>query len=281
MKIDEIKNALKRNIYKNEHNNKKYFIATDIAVALELDINLFFNSTKMVEDKLRKISYPIKSMYHDFYDTIDEHMDIQISYEGLVFALGEYWKNCEDKTERETAHKAALIMKSLVKPYYQSRIDARKIYSTTTKYFRSLIKKAVENERYSNLSAQLSNVYSTIICSYYNVGYREDVQIQKIGADKNYLDFISTKELADLSTIQSYILDEVDKNPKTNFIKLAAKKARELRSAFILKYGETPLRYNSHNNTPTKMKNEITKLLKEYKLDDENIKNENEIETLK
>ena len=269
--------------YRNIRRNKHFYSLKDLLTDTKI---LGFNSDEMfkcletVKEKMSKISISSKFGFHYIYKD-DKVQEIYLNEDCLMFVLCEMAKNIKEENKKDVAITfAKYLRKSKYLFLPEIRLLERNNYTETTKDFRSELKRFFNiNDPYI-LSSNISLVYHTILSQYYNVSNIEELNYIKNGSKtKNYLDYISAKELKDLTDIQKAIISKINfKN--INIFEVARIEARNKRIIFHSNYsGCFPDEYRAHHNKPLKMYKDFYKLLQEYHLDAKSL-NLNEIDNL-
>ena len=236
-------------------------------------------ATTQIFKKMDEISYPCRTLYQLQKNASDIVVDVYLNPVGLMLVLASTSQKLKDRENKEVCSEIANLLKDEQNCFYPDRrLLYREEFKENFKLLSSRVKQAVDGDYYRSVSGHLSRLHYTIISEYYGVSDIETITYKKTGAyNKNYLDYISLRELKDLSQIQKTIIQEIERHPNIDFISLARSEAIQKRRDFYLKYaGMYPLEYRSHSNSPKRMIKDFDKLLKELDLtpEDETRKNE-------
>lgn len=268
----KIKSKLENLIY-NSKNNKSFYSLNDIFKEFKLkNYNESFKIIQNLKKQLIEISYPIKNLMQ-YKKENNKVYDIYLSQTGvfLVFAsLAKYLKTEEEKQICYLISKASYKKDFIFYP--ENRFLYRQDYIETTKSLRSRVKKIYEYDDYITISERLNTLYHTIICAYYNVENSTELCLKKLNnANKNYLDYISLRELKDLQEIQNKMLFQITKIKSSDYLQIARHEALIKRKNFIADYGITPLYYDTHTNKPLTMLKKFNKLRENLNIDEKTL----------
>lgn len=271
----EVRQKLQSLCYFNQRTKKSFYSAREIFKEFKLhNFSLFVESIEEIKKQLNEISYPTKQLFQFITDSNGFIEDIYLNPVGVTFACASFSKNSTEISEKVKSYYIAKMLRNYQQILYpDSRILAREEYKETTKAFRSKIKQIVGDNADKSLKSYYREIYTAIVKEYYSNSSVDAVSKAKAGnPNKQYLDYISLKELYDLKQIQQNMLEILIEKPKTNIVALAQKLAKEQKQQFISLYSHTPFSHPAHTNTPVQMYKQFGELLKEYKIDNETLK---------
>lgn len=287
MKLTEQEIADKINLYryKNPVTKKEYFNFKDFILDNKFcSFDLAKNCASIVKQKLINISYPTGSIIQLQKNKQGEILNVYLDKVGLMLTLKEISDNVDNKTIKTNLNNIARYVRSTKKTFYPvQRCLCRLEYTEITKELRNRIKLYLYRENKQDLGKQLALIYHSILSNYYQIK-GEDVksELNKIKTGKygvSYLDYITARELKDLTEIQKkviYALEYTD----SDIMQVIVNEAHKRRMDFFTNYAHVyPEKYSAHFNTPAKLMKDFDKLLVEYKLDVESLNN-NDIKTL-
>lgn len=257
--------------YIDRHNGKIFYSLKEVFNEFNLtDFENFLVSTNEIYQKLNKLSYPLRTLFQAKKVKDGKLDDVYVNPVGLMFAFAQYSVNAKDEHEKNICYEIAKILKENQTIFYpEKRMLARKAYSDTTKALRHKVKEITLGDRFYSLSTYLNKMYYTILSDYYFITDTDSIMRNKIGdPNAKYLDYITVRELKDLTEIQKTILEDLEKYPSMSIVDLAKDAACKKHVEFIKDYaGISPLKYRAHSNKPSQMLKEFNNLLKELKLD--------------
>lgn len=265
----KIRKKLDSLAYKGAY-NKVFYSFNDLFKDFKLtNYEKCFDIIQDLKDELYDISFPINFVMQ-YKRKEDLVYDIYLSNVGVFLIFASLAKYLDKEEEKNLCY---LISKVIYKQDYifypERRLLYRQDYTETTKYLRSRVKRIYENDDYFTISERLNTLYHTILSSYYYVENATELCLIKLGTtSKNYLDYISLRELKDLQEIQDRMLFELTNARNTDYLQIARHAALEKRTKFINDYKVSPLQYRTHNNKPLSMVKKFNKLRKKLNIDE-------------
>ena len=275
----KIKQILDSSSYTNLINNKTFYSLKDFVKENNIcDFNYLIQTVNNVKQKLANFSHPQSLTFQVIKTSNNSVKEIYCSSVGLMFVLAEISKNVKNNNTKNFCYIVAKYIASEKESYYPDiRALCRIEYTEVTKEFRSKIKKYLESYNKYELSEQIALIYHTILKNYYYI-QGNDVKdylnkLKTNSYNKSYLDFISARELKDLTQIQKMAIKCLE-NSNKDILQVITNEAQKRRYNFYTKYSQKfPENYAPHTLTPAKMLKEFTNLLIYYKLDAESLKN--------
>lgn len=282
---NEIANIVNIYCYKDPITKKESFELKDFVKSNKFcSFDLAKKCASIVKQKLINISYPSGATIQLQKTKNGEILDVYLDKVGLMLTLKEISKNVKNNVTKTNLDNLAKYLKICVKNFYPvQRCLCRLEYTEITKELRSRIKLYLYRENESDLGKQLALIYHSILSNYYQIK-GEDVksELNKLKTGKynvSYLDYITARELKDLTEIQKkviYALEYTD----NDIMQVIINEAHKRRMNFFTNYAHSyPEKYPAHFNTPAKLMKDFDKLLEEYNLDIESLRNNN-IKTL-
>jgi len=267
---EQINEKLKSICMQDMRTKKPFYSLKDVFKEFGLkNFEVGIIATTSIFKKMDDLSYPCKNNRQLKTTAAGIVEDVYLSPLGLMLVLATASQMLKDKNNQEVCMDIALLLKQDLTMFYPDRrFFYREEFKENFKLLSSRVKQIVDGDNYRSVSGHLSRLHYTIISEYYGVSDLNTITYEKTGTfNKNYLDYISLRELKDLSEIQRNIIKEIEKNPGVDFISLARYEATEKRRNFFFNYaGKYPLEYRAHSNTPKKMILQYDKLLKELNL---------------
>lgn len=247
-------------------------------------------ATTKIFKRMDEISYPCRTLYTLKKNAGGIVEDVYLNPVGLMLVLAQSSQMLKKEADKELCLFIANVLKEEQPSFYpERRLLFRNEYKESFKELSSKVKQKVNGDTYRSLSSHIAKLHYTILSDYFFVTELERISYKKTGSySKNYLDYISLRELKDLSEINKTLIKDIEKYPNTSFIELARSEATKKRREFFLNYaGVYPFEYRSHNNTPKQMLKEFDNLLKELNLTpnisikkDKNTKKQTDLKTL-
>lgn len=268
---EQIKKKLISCSIKDLKNGRYFYSLKDVLKEFEIkhfEVGLIAQT--QIRKKLESISYPCGAMFQLQKNKGGIVEDVYLSPTGLMFTLATLSQMLTKNDVKDLSFDIACVIKEEQNLFYpERRLFFREEYKSSFKELSSRVKQLVDGDKYRSLSSHLSRLHYTILSDYYFVTEIDSITYKKTGTySKNYLDYISLRELKDLTEIQKTLIKEISKNPSVDFIELAGIEATKRRRDFFLNYaGKYPFEYKAHNNTPKKMIKEFDDLLIELNLE--------------
>ena len=269
---NNIKDIIESSSYQDISKNKTFYSLKEFVKENNIcSFNLAINAAQQVKQDLNLISYPSGLTIQYVKDTQNGIKEIFLNADGLMLVMAKLSKS-NDVKNKDLCYDIAKYLRNEKKSYYpDTRALCRLEYTDVTKELRSKIKKYLESYNKYELSEQIALIYHTILKNYYFLtGSNVKDDLNKLKTDsynKSYLDYITARELKDLTEIQKkaiYCLEHSD----NDILTVVSHEAQKRRVNFLLNYaGKYPEQYQSHTNKPAKMLSDFTKLLKDYDLD--------------
>lgn len=281
----EIANIVNIYCFKDPITKKEFFELKDFVKSNKFcSFDLAKNCALIVKQKLINISYPSGATIQLQKNKNGEILDIYLDKVGLMFTLKEISKNIKNKVTKTNLDNLANYLKLCEKNFYPvQRCLCRLEYTEITKELRSRIKQYLYHETKEELSQQIALIYHSILSHYYNIK-GEDVksELNKLKTGKykvSYLDYITAKELKDLTEIQKKVIYALEYT-EDDIMQVIINEAYKRRMNFFTNYAHVyPENYTAHFNKPAKLMKDFDKLLEEYNLDIISLRNNN-IKTL-
>jgi len=267
---NEIKAKLKSLCMTDLKTGKSFYSLKDVFKEFNIKhLPVGFIATTTIFKRMDEISYPCRTLYTLKKNAGGIVEDVYLNPVGLMLVLATSAQMLKNTKDKETCLNIANVVKTEQPTFYpERRLLYRNEYKESFKELSSRVKQLVDGDKYRSLSSHLSRLHYTILSDYFYVTELERISYKKTGTyTKNYLDYISLRELKDLSEINKTLIKEIAKNPSVDLIELASIEATKKRRNFFLNYaGMYPFEYRSHSNTPKQMLKGFDNLLKDLNL---------------
>lgn len=267
---NEIKNKLTPLCMKDLKTGKYFYSLQD--VFKEFNIKHFaigLIATTKIFKKMEEISYPCGNLYTLHKNAGGVVEDVYLNPTGLMLVLATASQMLKGANSEVCFDIASVLKQEQPCFYPERRLLFREEYTESFKELSSRVKDLVKGDKYRSLSSHLSRLHYTILSDYFFVTELERITYKKTGSySKNFLDYISLRELKDLSEINKTLIKEIEKSSSVDFINIAGIEATTKRRNFFLNYaGKYPFEYRAHSNTPKQMIKAFDNILIELNLE--------------